>query len=270
MIRLLVLLIVVAAIAGFVYWFRRTPAPQVARALRKAALWGLIGGMVLAAATGRLNPLFALFGALVPAILRLAQLAQTIPAIQRILQSLGVSLPGGVFGGLGGLGGGASARAGTSGPQFSSIRTRFLAMRLDHSTGAMDGEVLTGPFAGRRLRDLDVDSLLRMLELYREADGQSASLLETYLDREHSADWRNRDPGTSAGGPGGGAKGGGGGPMGESEARSILGLGPGSDAGAIRAAHRRLMQKFHPDRGGSDYLAAKINEAKRVLLKERA
>jgi hypothetical protein len=264
-IRLLILLIVVAATAAFVHWFRRTPAHEVARALRKAALWGLIAGLVLAAATGRLNPLFALLGALIPAIMRLVQLAQIIPAIQRILRSLGLGLPGGSVGGLGGLGGGApSAGAGTTGPQVSSIRTRFLAMRLDHATGAMDGEVLSGPFAGHRLPDLDLDSLLRMLELYRESDGQSASLLETYLDRERGVDWRNRDPG----GTGHQARDTGG-PMGETEAWSILGLKPGSDAGVIRAAHRRLMQKLHPDRGGSDYLAAKINEAKRVLLKER-
>jgi hypothetical protein len=257
-------LIVAAAFAWLVYWFRRTPVPQVARALRKAALWGLIAGLVLAAATGRLNPLFALLGALVPAILRLAQLVQTIPAIQRLLQSLGVNVPGGFVGGLGG--GRTSKGAGTSGPQVSSIRTRFIGMRLDHATGTMDGEVLAGPFAGRRLRDLDLSSLLRMLELYRESDGQSASLLETYLDRERGVDWRHRDPGAGAGGPAAGG-GGGGGPMGESEAWSILGLKPGSDAGAIRTAHRRLMQKLHPDRGGSDYLASKINEAKRVLLK---
>jgi hypothetical protein len=260
--RVLPILAIGLAVVWLLYWFKRTPAPKVARALRKAALWGLVAGLILAAATGRLNPLFALLGALVPAILRLAQLAQTIPAIQRILHSLGVNIPGGIFGGLGGLGGGTSAGADTSGPQVSSIRTRFLAMRLDHATGTMDGEVLTGPFAERRLQELDLDSLLRMLELYRESDGQSASLLETYLDRERGADWRNRDPG-------GASNRGGGGPVGESEAWSILGLKPGADAGAIRAAHRRLMQKLHPDRGGSDYLAAKINEAKRVLLKER-
>ena len=56
--------------------------------------------------------------------------------------------------------------------------------------------------------------------------------------------------------------------MSEAEARAILGVGPDADEETIRKAHRAMMKKVHPDQGGSDALAAKVQEARDVLLKD--
>ena len=54
--------------------------------------------------------------------------------------------------------------------------------------------------------------------------------------------------------------------MGRKEAAEVLGVPENASRDEIVKAHRRLMQRVHPDRGGSDFLAAKINQAKDVLL----
>lgn len=255
--RLIVLLAIGVALWWFLHWFRNTPPQQVAAVLRKSLIWVAVALLLLAVLSGRLNPLFAALAAAVPVVFRALNLLQALPALHRMLQSLGLVGPGPVGGGLGG--------GKSGGGRQSAIRTRYLDMSLDHDTGAMDGAVLEGPFAGQQLSQLALPQLLRMLELYQESDARSAAVLTAYLDREHP-DWR--DDAAAAGarqGSGGQAAARG---MTKDDAWSILGLEPGASADAIRAAHRRLMQRLHPDRGGSDYLAAQINAAKDLLLGE--
>jgi hypothetical protein len=148
--------------------------------------------------------------------------------------------------------------------QTSTVATAFLRMTLDHDTGSMTGTILRGRFSGMRVEELGLAELLALLRECRAEDEEGARLLEAYLDRLHP-DWREELAGERAGSSSGGARPAGG-DMTVEEAYAILGLAPGADAEAIKEAHRRLMVKLHPDHGGSDYLATKINRARDVLL----
>jgi DnaJ domain len=159
----------------------------------------------------------------------------------------------------------AGARGPASG-SASTVETAFVRMSLDHDTGQMTGTVLRGRFAGLRLEELGRADLLALLRECRAEDEESARLVEAYLDRIH-ADWRDDVAGARTRAPppppGGGSD------MTDEEAYAVLGLAPGADVDAIRAAHRRLMKQLHPDHGGTDYLATKINRARDVLLNRK-
>lgn len=167
---------------------------------------------------------------------------------------------------LNALGGGSGGPRRSDG-QASRIVTDMLRMELDHDTGEMRGTVLKGDFAGRAVETMSPAELAQLWWDCRFADPPSAQLIEAYLDREHEG-WREgfeRAGGAAGGGAGSGGDAGGAG-MSRTEAFAILGLAEGASTDEIRAAHRELMKRVHPDRGGSGYLAAKINAAKAVLL----
>jgi hypothetical protein len=147
--------------------------------------------------------------------------------------------------------------------QRSTVRTAALEMELDHDTGALEGIVLAGRHEQKMLSRM---TLSQLRELYEDlaGDGESRQLLETYLDGRFPA-WREHVQ------PDGGDRHGvapGSGPMTKEEAYKILGLEAGATSADIRKAHRRLMQRLHPDLGGTSFLAARINEAKDVLLSD--
>jgi hypothetical protein len=148
---------------------------------------------------------------------------------------------------------------GKSPGQKSRVATSLLSMELDHDSGTMDGEILAGPSKGRRLLSLRQDEMIAFYGLCKGASDQSLPLYEAWLDRSFP-EWRSTW--------GGGAKtaAGAAGAMTRDEAYAVLGLKAGAAVADVKAAHKRLMKDFHPDKGGSDYLAAKINAAKDVLL----
>ena len=155
---------------------------------------------------------------------------------------------------------GFGARTQKSAGQVSRVRSAYLEMELDHDTGAMRGIILAGPREGTRLEGLDVETLIGLMS---EIDDESRSLLAAYLDRR-DAGWREHAQADAATGRGGAPRG----PMTHEEAYQILGLQPGAQAEEIVRAHRTLMKRIHPDQGGTNYLAARVNEAKDTLLRQ--
>lgn len=213
---------VLLAVLGLARLFVATPPRRLLRGLRVlAALLGVLlaGGLLL---IGRFGLAFAL------AVLVLLPLWRNWHRL-----------------------GGAAPSAGNR----SAIETAWLAMELDHDSGALRGEVRRGPFAGRDLAALGPADLAALLADLDREDAEGARLLRAWIERLGGAG--EAPPAESAGGA-----------MSRAEALAVLGLADGASPEAIRDAHRRLMKLVHPDHGGSSWLAARLNQAKDLLLGE--
>ncbi|MGD9535929.1 MAG: molecular chaperone DnaJ [Alphaproteobacteria bacterium] len=228
-------------------WFARANPAAIVKALRWTAI--AIAFVVVAFVMLRFAPQF------LPVLLVFA-----VPfLIMRWVRSRAQRRPP-----SGGWPGGAQAGTG----QASNVETSYLRMTLDHQSGEMSGEVLRGRFAGRPLSSLGKEELLTLLLECQRDDPPSVRLVESYLDRTFGTDWRTGESepqdeqrGAERPSPGDGK-------MTRAEALEILGLAEGADRQAVLDAWRRLIKLNHPDHGGSKYIAAKLNEAKRVLIGE--
>lgn len=231
-----VLLILGALVALWLVldWFRRARPAAAGRAVKSLGFGLLLLFGLWLVLTGKLAGLFAVAAGAMPWIARAARLH----GWWRLLRGLGVRLRGG------------QPQAGGA----SQVVTRFVRMDLDHDSGRLDGQVLEGRFGGRLLSSLD---LAEARDLWREAaaDAESARVLEAWLDRAWP-DWRDQPVPPEPPRAG----------MSVAEAREILGVGAGAGVDEIRAAHRRLMLANHPDHGGSTWIAARINQARDLLL----
>ena len=223
-------------------WFASADTKEVVRVLKWTSFALAVALILFLALTGRLAWAFAALPALLAWFQRARALFRVGKAFRRMAQSA----------------------SGAPSGQASTVETRFLRMTLDHDSGAMAGEVLEGTYAGRSLDDMTVTQVVDLLRTCWRQDNQSAQVLEAYLERTHP-DWRD----LAGEEPSGGARAGNGGfsdDMDQAEALRILGLEGDPSEADIKEAHRRLIGGLHPDHGGSSYLAAKINQAKDVLL----
>ncbi|PPD45369.1 MAG: molecular chaperone DnaJ [Methylocystis sp.] len=148
----------------------------------------------------------------------------------------------------------------------SRVRSAMIEMELDHSTGAIRGMILAGKDEGRRLDTLTRPALLDLYKVCLRDDPDGARLLEAYLDRRF-AGWRAAGDAHRNAGDAGDQRARRAGTITEDEAYEILGLKKGAAAADIARAHRDLMKKLHPDLGGTTDLAARVNEAKDVLMR---
>ena len=214
----------------FFSWCKRQP-PEIRT---KAIIYAVIAVLLLLVVTGRMHWLMGVIGAGIALFQRVMMATKLFDQFK----SMGAPTPG----------------------KNSSIETRFLRMTLDHDTGDMSGLVLLGSFKGSALSELALVELLGLLSECRAQDHQSAVVLESYLEQRFGDKWRHQ-AGADAGSRTSPIRAG----MTREEAIEILGVAFDASKEEIIHAHRRLMQRLHPDRGGSTYLAAKINQAKDLL-----
>jgi len=246
-VRLMMAVIAIVAIS-FVFSFLKRYLKTQTKQQQKSFLFKfgfivLCGVLLILIVTGRVHWISAIFAALIPVT------KYIFPILLRLLPAL-----------LSGHKG--FKKFQSSGPtsfgENSTIQTVFLKLILDQKTGAIQGEVLSGLFNGRKLAELEINQIKELLSYYLNKDRESYNLLQAYTQRRfegHSfgneETYKNNTSNSN---------------ITRKEALDILGLDPSASPEDIILAHKKLMQKMHPDRGGSNYLAAKINEAKDFLI----
>ncbi len=240
-------LLLIAAIIGvwlYARWLFKQPRQKQFQYAAIAVAIVVIGLVV----TGRTHWLFAIFAGIIPFFQRILGMLSYLPILGKLFMQF------------------RNMQSGPNSNQTSNVETEYISMTLDHASGQMQGSIKKGSHAGESLESLSLTQLIQLYKDYASIDTDSAQLLEAYLDRTHQDKWRDQadvnnnhtDRPTNQTG------------MSIDEALNILGLNSDASKDEIVEAHRHLMQKLHPDRGGNDYLAAKINQAKDLLLKQSA
>ena len=235
--RVILLLVIVFTLVVLVRRAQRQPPHKRRAAYLQIIVGSALIGVVILTLMGKMHWVgAALTGLLVAA-------RQLLPVLVRLLPALG----------------GLRASGARSSSKQSEVASRIIKMTLDHDSGDLSGVVLESTFKGWLLSELNRQQLDELLSYCQHEDTDSAQLLASYLEQRFPEDAQDREE-TNRGGENGAS------PSSRAEALAVLGLQDDATEEDIIAAHRALIQKCHPDRGGNDYLAAKINQAKDQLL----
>ena len=228
------IILILALLFGAWYWWsylRKLPKDKSRPFLWKTGFWLVLGIATYLVITGKMHWLGAGIAALVPLIRSVILWGFRAAPLMRLL-----------------------GRFKTTPSQF---RTQSLVVTINFASGQITGEIITGDLAGKQLSELSADEIKTLSQQLKETDKESYVLLQAYLMRSGSNGEQtnhNFKPDSYD-------------RLSQTEAYEILGLPTDSSKDEVIKAHKRLMQKLHPDRGGSDYLAAKINAAKDLLTK---
>lgn len=230
--------VILGGLILFARWYSTAEPKEAIKALKwiGIGLFVLVSGFFIV--TGRLSLAFMALPALLPWLMRARAVARVAKTFSRMSQ----------------------ARAGVGSGETSDVDTRFLSMTLDHDTGDMTGTVLEGTYQGRDVNSLTTAQLVDLLTICQTEDLDSARVLEAFMDRNRP-EWRDQRSQANDAGPTAQTT-----TMDRSQALQVLGLDESASAKEIKEAHRKLISGMHPDHGGSDYLAAQINQAKDILL----
>ncbi len=237
MIRVLLFLILIVGGYALLQHLRRQNPAQRRRLMGRYMLYGLIGLVMILVITGRAHWIAAVAAALIP-LLKGAVLwgLRLLPFYRHWQQDRN---------------------------RVSIINTATICATINHSNGEMNGDILKGPQEGKQLNDMNEDELNALRDYCQDQDPEAFQLLNNYLQwrfshsqQQEQQQNQQQEQSTSTNSA-----------LSKEEALEILGLDESANEDDIVKAHRRLIQKLHPDRGGSDYLAAKINQAKDFLTK---
>ncbi len=257
----MILGILTVIICGFAFvllmkFFWAQTQPKISTKVITLAVSVLITGLTIMVVTGRMHILAAFGTVALPFLRRALGLLRFLP----VLSNLSV-LKG--FSSMRFAGSQNSIHNAKNTSESSDTSTSELSMSLNHQTGEMDGRVLFGKYDKRSLRKLSDEEIIDLYDMLQEED--SRRLMKVYLEKyrpeihsanSESADNSHYDSSNQEES----------GEMSIERARAILNLEPNADRNAVIDAHRRLIQKLHPDRGGSSYLASQLNKAKQILI----